>query len=162
MRAKKLTEFEVWNRTLRNRIRPVSEFVKVLLFWSFFAFSSSHFSRSLNASMTVLRPKTVLCLCVLPHHANVWVCKHAIKDRIKNNKLNFLWPKMARLGPPFWPQKSPRQSLCGSLFCVLSQEMRHINFFSGGPKWGVWGGGQKVYVEKVYVLFRSPSHFAHR
>ena len=27
--------------------------------------------------------------------------------------------------------------------------------FSGGPKWGVSGGGQKVYVEKVYVLFRS-------
>ena len=28
--------------------------------------------------------------------------------------------------------------------------------FSEGPKWGVSGGGQKVYVEKVYVLFRSP------
>ena len=27
--------------------------------------------------------------------------------------------------------------------------------FSEGPKWGVLGGGQKVYVEKVYVLFRS-------
>ena len=26
--------------------------------------------------------------------------------------------------------------------------------FSGGPKLGVLGGGQKVYVEKVYVLFR--------
>ena len=23
-----------------------------------------------------------------------------------------------------------------------------------GPKWGVLGGGQKVYVDKVYVLFR--------
>ena len=32
----------------------------------------------------------------------------------------------------------------------------HKLFFSGGPKWGVLGGGQKVYVEKVYVLFRSP------
>ena len=31
-------------------------------------------------------------------------------------------------------------------FCVLSQ----------GPKSGVLGGVQKVYVEKVYVLFRSP------
>ena len=28
--------------------------------------------------------------------------------------------------------------------------------FSGGPKWGVLGGGRKVYVEKVYVLFPSP------
>ena len=27
---------------------------------------------------------------------------------------------------------------------------------SRGPKGGVLGGGQKVYVEKVYVLFRSP------
>ena len=30
--------------------------------------------------------------------------------------------------------------------------------FSGVLKWGVLGGGQKVYVEKVYVLFRSPKH----
>ena len=28
--------------------------------------------------------------------------------------------------------------------------------FSGGPKWGVLGGGQKVYVEKVDVLCLSP------
>ena len=27
--------------------------------------------------------------------------------------------------------------------------------FSGGPEGGVLGGGQKVYVEKVYVLFPS-------
>ena len=60
-----------------------------------------------------------------------------------------MWPKMARLGPRFRPQKSPRKSLCGSLFGVLSQEMRHINIFLGrGPKWGVLGGGQQVYVEK--------------
>ena len=32
--------------------------------------------------------------------------------------------------------------------------MRHITFFSGGPKWG-FGWGPKVYVEKVYVLFPS-------
>ena len=49
---------------------------------------------------------------------------------------------------------SPRKSLCGSLFCALSQEMRHINFF-WAPKRGVLGGGQKVYLEKVYVLFPS-------
>ena len=30
----------------------------------------------------------------------------------------------------------------------------HQLFFSGaGPKWGILGGGQKVYVEKVHVLF---------
>ena len=60
---------------------------------------------------------------------------------------------MARLGPRFWPPKSPRKSLCGSPLRVLSQEMRHINFFTGGPIWGVLGGAQKIYVEKVYVLF---------
>ena len=31
------------------------------------------------------------------------------------------------------------------------------NFFSGGPKWGDWGGGKEVYVEKVYVPFSSPN-----
>ena len=32
-------------------------------------------------------------------------------------------------------------------------------FFSRGPIWGVlgWGGGQKVYVERVYVLCLSPT-----
>ena len=60
---------------------------------------------------------------------------------------------MARLGPRFWPPKSPWKSLCGSPFFVLSQEMRHINFFLGAQKWGFWGGRQKVYVAKVYVLF---------
>ena len=29
--------------------------------------------------------------------------------------------------------------------------------FSGGPTWAVLGGGKKVYVEKVYVLLRSPN-----
>ena len=31
----------------------------------------------------------------------------------------------------------------------------HKLFFSEGPKLGVLGGGQKVYVERVYVLFPS-------
>ena len=31
--------------------------------------------------------------------------------------------------------------------------------FPGGPKWGLLGGGRKVYVEKVYVLFPSPNHY---
>ena len=53
---------------------------------------------------------------------------------------------------PLLTQKSPRKSVYGSLF----QEMRHINFFLGGPKSAVLGGGQKVHVEKVYVLFLSP------
>ena len=59
-------------------------------------------------------------------------------------------------GTPFRPQNSPEKSLCGSLFCVLSQEMRHINFFSGGPQWGILGGGQKVYVEKSLCAVSVP------
>ena len=65
---------------------------------------------------------------------------------------------MARLGPPFDPKIPPKKSLCGSLFGALSQEMRHINFFGGCPKWDVLGGGQRVYVEKFIVLFCPYSH----
>ena len=57
---------------------------------------------------------------------------------------------------PFLNPQIPLIKFMWVPFCVLSQEMRHINFFLWGPKWGVWGGGQKVYVEKVYVLFPSP------
>ena len=46
-------------------------------------------------------------------------------------------------GTPFWPQKSPRKSLCGSPFCFLSQERRHTNFFLGAQNGGFLGGGQK-------------------
>ena len=60
----------------------------------------------------------------------------------KNNKLNFLWPKMARLGP-------------GPFCAFFPQEMRHIHFFWGPEMGGFGGGGQKVYVEKVYVFFLS-------
>ena len=80
--------------------------------------------------------------------------KVLIKSAGKNNRINFLWPKMG-LGPRFWAQKYPRKSLCGSLFGVLSQEMRHINLLSGGAKWGLLGGAQKVYVEQVHVLLPS-------
>ena len=65
---------------------------------------------------------------------------------------------MARLGPRFWPQKSPLKSLCGSLCCVHSQERRHINFVLRAQNRVFGVGFQKVYVEKVCVLFRSPSY----
>ena len=43
-------------------------------------------------------------------------------------------------------------------FCVLFQEMRHINFLLGAQARVFFlCGGQKVYVEKVYVLFLSPT-----
>ena len=72
--------------------------------------------------------------------------------------LNFLWPKMGRLGPSSWTPKIPPEKVyVGPLFALFPQEMRHINFLRGGPKWVVLGGGQKVYVAKVYVLSRSPT-----
>ena len=59
--------------------------------------------------------------------------------------------------PFLTPKIRPKKFMFMSLFCVLSQEMRHINFFSGGQNGVFWVGGHKVYVEKVYVLFRSLS-----
>ena len=64
---------------------------------------------------------------------------------------------MARLGPRFRPQKSPWKSSCGSLFCVLSQKMRHINFLLGPPKWGFWVGCKKFMLKKFMCFFRPLS-----
>ena len=63
-----------------------------------------------------------------------WVWSSLRLRAQKNNKLNFLWPKMACLGTSYFPQPQPppRKSLCGPLFCVLSQKMRHTNFCLGG------------------------------
>ena len=78
----------------------------------------------------------------------------------KNNKLNFLWPKMARLGPPFLAQKSPGKSLCGSLFCVLSQEMRHINFLLGAQNGVFCWVGAKKFMLKKFMCFLCPHSLA--
>ena len=60
-----------------------------------------------------------------------------------------------RLGPPFDPKISPA---CGSLFFVrsFSGNEAHKLFFPGSKTRGVLGGGQKVYVEKAYVLLSVP------
>ena len=47
----------------------------------------------------------------------------------------------------------------GPFFGVVSQERRHINYFVlGAPKWGVLGGGAKVYLEEVDVAFSVPNN----
>ena len=51
------------------------------------------------------------------------------------------------------PSKFPQKDLCGSLICVLSQEMRHIDFFPGAPKWGFGWGGKKFMLEKSMCVF---------
>ena len=85
---------------------------------------------------------------------DVYVPLHCKKNgQGKNNKLNFLSLEMACLGPLFGP-KIPLKKFMWVPFAVLSQEMRHTNFFFSGD---CLGWGQKVYVEKVYVLVLSPT-----
>ena len=52
---------------------------------------------------------------------------------------------------PLFDPKLPRKSLCGSLFCVLSQEMRHIIFFS----LAFFGWGGKFMFKKLMCFFSS-------
>ena len=62
----------------------------------------------------------------------------------KNNKLNFLWPKMACLGPFFLtPKSTPKKFMWVPFLGPFPGNEAH-KLFSGGPKWGVLGGGQKV------------------
>ena len=61
-----------------------------------------------------------------------------------NCKLDFLWPKNCVFGTPFLTPKLPRRKFMRVLFlCTLSQEMRHENFFSAGPKMWRFGWGAK-------------------
>ena len=80
----------------------------------------------------------------------------------KNNKLNFLWPKMARLGPPFDAKNPPEKVYVGPIFfCVLSQEMRHINFFLGAQI-GVFWVGAKKFMLKKFMCFFGPLRIAQK
>ena len=73
----------------------------------------------------------------------------SVDKKQKNNKLNLLWPKMARLDPLLTPKPPP--------FCVLSQTMRHmISFFGGGPKMGCFGRGPKSLRCKILCAFSVP------
>ena len=75
------------------------------------------------------------------------------KDKEKNNKLN-LWPKTAHLGRCFRPL--PRKSLRGSPLHILSQEMRHIDFFLGAENGGFWVGAKKIMLKKFMCFFSVP------
>ena len=76
----------------------------------------------------------------------------------KNNKLNFLWPKTAHLGPPFGPKIAPKYFMWVPFLRPFpgNHPNEAYKLFFWGPKWGVLGGGQKVYVQKVYVLSLFP------
>ena len=62
---------------------------------------------------------------------------------------------MAENGPfarPFWTQKFPPEKVyVGPFFCVLSQKVRHINFFRA-PKSGVLGGAKKFTFKRAAPL----------
>ena len=73
----------------------------------------------------------------------------------ENNKLNFLWPKMARWDPVLDPQNPPKKFMFICLFCVLSQEMRHINFFLGVQNREFWVGDKKFMLKK-FMCFSRP------
>ena len=59
--------------------------------------------------------------------------------------------------PDFEPKNPPEKVYVGPFFLRSFPGNEAHKLFSGGPKWRVLGGGQKVYVENIYVLFR-PLH----
>ena len=59
-------------------------------------------------------------------------------------------------GAPFLtPKITPKKFMWVPLWHSFLGSEAH-KLFSGDPKWGVLGGAQKVYVERVYALLRSP------
>ena len=55
-------------------------------------------------------------------------------------------------GTLFLTLKSPRKSSCGSLFCILSQEMRHINSFLVAQNGGFWVGAKSLRWKSLYAF----------
>ena len=73
----------------------------------------------------------------------------------KNKKLNLLRPKMARLRPLLLAPQIPPEKLMWVPFLRSLPGNEAHKLTSGSPKWGHFGWGQKVYVEKVDVLLLS-------
>ena len=59
----------------------------------------------------------------------------------RNDKLNFLWQKMAHLGPRFDPPNPPEKFMWVPFLSSFPGSEAH-RLFSGGPNWGVLGGVQ--------------------
>ena len=65
---------------------------------------------------------------------------------------------MDRLGPPLFDPKIPREKFMWVPFLRSfpgNEAHKVVINFSGGPKWGVLVGGQRVYVEK-FMCFSVP------
>ena len=67
---------------------------------------------------------------------------HCSKGR-RNNKLNFLWPKIAPFETAFLTPNCPQNVYVGPLFAFFPR-MRPDNFFFWGPKWGFLGNGRNT------------------
>ena len=62
---------------------------------------------------------------------------------------------MARLGPRFWPPKIPQKMFMRVPFCVLPEEMKHMNFFWAAQNGGFGVGAQKFMLMK-FMCFAVP------
>ena len=72
---------------------------------------------------------------------------------------------MAENGPfgaPFLAPKIPPKKFMWAPFLRPFPGNEAHKLFSGGPNWGVLGGGPKVYVEQMYVLLKKISFFVFR
>ena len=75
----------------------------------------------------------------------------------KNNKLNFLWPKMARLGPSFGPPKAPETVyVYVPLLRSFPGNEAHKLFFFWGPKTTRFWVGAKKFMLKSLCAFSVP------
>ena len=79
--------------------------------------------------------------------------------RRKSNKLNFLWPTMARLGPCFGKNPPKKFVWVPSLRSFPGNEAHKL--FSGGPKWG-FGVGAKKLTLKTFMCFFHLSKRTHK
>ena len=74
----------------------------------------------------------------------------------KSSKPNFLWPKMARLGPRFHPQNPPEKVYVRPFFASFPENEAH-KLFSGGPEWVFWVGAKKLMLKNCMCFFRPLS-----
>ena len=104
-----------------------------------------------NTRKETLSPGCPACLDVL----DPWGCSKSSRTG-KEHEAKLLLAQTARLGPIIDPKIALKKFVWVPLLRYF-QEMRHINLFLGL----FLGGGQKVYVDKVNVLFLSPKVCAH-
>ena len=81
-----------------------------------------------------------------------------VEGRKKTIKTKLFVAENGPFGTPFGTPNFPRKSLCGSPFCVLSQEMRHINFFLG-VQTGAFRVRGKKFMLKSLCAFSVPYLF---